>query len=110
MHDREMMEYDGRKGEVRLGNQRLAEESLRAFFGLATLGKMIRFGLGSDGKAVVIERVPEAIEAIYTELSRLLEKYKDKPAKGFKEIRKTLKFAEQIGLEEVKDGPRSECP
>ena len=99
--NREMMEYDGRKGEIRLGDQRLGEESLRAFFGLATLGKMIRFGLKQDGKVVVIERVPEAIEAIYAELSRLFEKYKDNPIKGFKEIQRTMKFAERIGASEL---------
>ena len=75
----------------------LTFDSVKAFFGLAILGKMIRFGI-TDRGVVAVERIPEGIESIVTELKRILEKYKDKPMDGFKEIERTVNFAERLGI------------
>lgn len=88
--------FDHKNGCVRFQGFKLFRPSLRSFFGLAQLGKMMRIGLDKDGKTTVIQMVSEEIEELFTEMNRLVIKYSDDPEKGFKEIEKVIKFARQI--------------
>lgn len=88
--------FDEKNGCVRYQGLKLGRDSLRSFFGLSKLGKMVRFGTDANGKTTIIQLVPEGIECLFTELDRLITKYSDSPEKGFKEIEKVIKFARHI--------------
>jgi hypothetical protein len=88
--------FDEKNGCVRYQGLKLHRDSLRAFFGLSKLGKMVRFGLDAKGKTTVVQMVSEGIENLFTEMERLITKYSDNPEKGFREIEKVIKFARQI--------------
>lgn len=88
--------FDEKNGCVRYQGLKLGRDSLRAFFGLSQLGKMMRIGLDAKGKTTVIQMVSEGIESLFTEMERLVTKYSDSPEKGFKEIEKVIKFARHI--------------
>jgi len=97
--------FDQINGRVSYQGVNLGADSIRAFVGLAGLQKMIRFGIDASGKYAVIQRVPEGIESFYAEVARLCEKYKNDPAKGFQEIRRTTLFAESV-LAKEQEGDR----
>lgn len=88
--------FDHKNGCVRFEGYKLYRPSLRAFFGLAQLGKMMRIGLEKDGKTTVIQVVSEGVENFYTEVQRLVIKYSDDPEKGFRKIENIVKFAKEI--------------
>lgn len=94
--------FDNKNGCVRFEGYKLYRPSLRAFFGLAQLGKMLRIGLDKDGKTTVIQTVSEGIENFYTEVERLVTKYSDDPEKGFREVERIVKFAKEIKAREEK--------
>jgi len=94
---KEQVIFEPQHGRIRYKEMILTVDTIRAFFGLAALQRIVRFHI-SPGKAVVVERVPEGVESFYSEVSRLLEKYSHDSAAGFKEILRTTKFAERIGI------------
>jgi hypothetical protein len=98
---KEQVIFETTKGRVKYGEMILTADTIRAFFGLAMLGKMVRFGVDErTNRTVVIERVPDSIEAYFGEMKRLLEKYKTNPKEGFNKINQMTNFAEKVMTKE----------
>ena len=101
--------FSQERGCVSFNGVDIKADGIRGLVGLASLGKMMRFGMDENEKLVIVQRVPENIEAFYSEVVRILEKYKDKPVEGFKAIRQTALFAESV-LAIEQGGSDGGCP